>query len=134
MAEIDIAGPEYDQTDNLGATTTHPAQTVIIPTVFASYMGEASETYTQEDQSVGQLNSTIQIELSVLIYAVSYNTFGYNGFTSGDEIVHDPIFSIFIVSENPGVWAAILVVGGITLTGVAALLITKKKQNSVGFA
>ncbi len=133
LAEIDIAGPEYDQTDSSGSTVKHPAKTTTIPTVYSEYQGQASETYEQEDQSFGQLNSTVNLDFSVLIYAVAYDTFGYDGFTSGDEIVHDPTFSIFIISENPGFWAVILVVGSVALVGLAALLITKRKQNSVGF-
>jgi hypothetical protein len=132
LAEIDIAGPDYDQTNAVGATTNHPAKTTIIPTVYAEWEAQNSETYVQNDTSTGQINSTINIDFSVLIYAVVYDTFGYNGFTSGDEIVHDPTFSIFIITSNPGLIAVILVVGSVTLVGVAAVLITKRKESALG--
>ena len=133
LAEIDIAGPEYEQYDKDGVMTTHPARTTTIPTVYIEYEGQSSETYEQEDESVGQLNSTVNFDFSVLIYAVAYDTFGYDGWTSGDEIVHDPTFSIYIIADNPGFWAVILVVGSIALVGIAALIITKRKQSSAGF-
>jgi len=133
LAEIDIAGKEYDQIDTSGTLTKHPAKTTIIPTIYSEYEGRSSETYEQEDESIAQLNSTTNMDISVLIYAVAYDSFGYDGYTSGDEIVHDPTFSIFIISENPGFWAVILVVGSVALVGIAALLITKRKQSAVGF-
>ncbi|MHA1584778.1 MAG: hypothetical protein ACTSWL_05960, partial [Promethearchaeota archaeon] len=128
LAQIDIAGPEYDQTNSGGTTSKHPAKTTIVPTVYAQWEGQHSETYTQDDNSTGRLNSTMNIDFSVLMYAVSYDTFAYDGFTSGDELVHDPTFSIFIVTQNPGLIAVVLVVGSVTLVGVAAVLITKRKQ------
>ncbi len=132
LAEIDIAGPDYDQTNPVGTTTKHPAKTTIIPTVYAEWEAQNSETYVQNDNSTGQINSIVNIDFSVLIYAVVYDTFGYDGWTSGDEIVHDPTFSIFIITSNPGLIAVILVVGSVTLVGVAAVLITKRKESALG--
>ncbi|QEE15333.1 hypothetical protein DSAG12_01158 [Promethearchaeum syntrophicum] len=128
LADIDIAGPEYNQS---GANTgDYPAETTIIPTVYAEFEGQSSETYEQEDTSIGQINATINIEFSTLIYAVSYPTFGMGNenYTTGDEIIHDPTFSVFITTINPGVIAIILVIGAVGLAGIAAVLITKKKN------
>jgi len=59
---------------------------------------------------------------------VSYDNFGTGTYTTGDEIVHDPTFSVFITTTNPGVIAIILVIGAVGLAGIAAVLITKKKN------
>ena len=126
LADIDIAGPEYEQT---GFTNgNYSAKTTIIPTVYAEFEGQSSETYTQNDTSTGQINATVNIEFSTLIYAVSYDNFGTGTYTSGDEIIHDPTFSIFITTTNPGVIAIILVIGAVGMAGIAAVLITKKKN------
>ncbi len=126
LADIDIAGPNYDQYGvNAG---NYKAKTTIIPTVYAEFEGQSSETYTQNDTSTGQINATVNIEFSTLIYAVSYDNFGTGTYTSGDEIIHDPTFSIFITTTNPGVIAIILVIGAVGMAGIAAVLITKKKN------
>ena len=128
LAEIDIAGPKYDQFGiNAG---NYQAKTTIIPTVYAEFEGQNSETYTQNDTSTGQINATINIEFSTLIYAVSYPTFGMGNenYTTGDKIIHDPTFSVFITTVNPGVIAIILVIGAVGMAGIAAVLITKKKN------
>ncbi|MHA1475512.1 MAG: hypothetical protein ACTSQ5_10025 [Promethearchaeota archaeon] len=128
LADIDIAGPDYNQT---GVNTgDYPAKTTIIPTVYAEFEGQSSETYTQNDTSTGQINATLNIEFATLIYAVSYDTFGMGNanYTSGDEIIHDPTFTIFITTTNPGVIAIILVIGAVGMAGIAAVLITKKKN------
>lgn len=124
LAEIDIAGPDYSMTDSGGTTTTHAAKTNTIPTVYAEWEGRNSESYTQSDNSTAQINSTINFDFSLLVYSVSYDVFS----SSGNKIVHDPVFSIFIVSENPGIYAVILVVGSVALVGIAALLITRRKN------
>ncbi len=124
LAEIDIAGPNYTMTTAEGVSSEHPAKTNVIPALYAEWEGENSETYTQEDNSTAAINSTVNFDYSMLLYAVSYDVFD----SSGNQIVHDPTFSIFIVSENPGIWAVILVVGSVTLVGVAAVMITKRKQ------
>jgi hypothetical protein len=125
LADIDIIGPGYYQA---GSTTLTPAVSNIIPTMYASVDAFASNTYNQADNSTGQMNVTLDVEFSVLLYAVAYPTF--NG--SGDEMIHDPTFSIFIKIENPGVMAILLVVGVVSLVGIAAILITKKKNAAAG--
>ena len=126
LADIDIAGPEYEQTGINGGT--YPAKTTIIPTVYAEFEGQSGETYTQNDTSTGQISATVNIEFSTLIYAVSYDNFGTGNYTTGDEIVHDPTFTVFITTTNPGVIAIILVIGAVGMAGIAAVLITKKKN------
>jgi hypothetical protein len=126
LAEIDIAGPNYNQT---GFTNDDfQAKTTIIPTVYAEFEAQAGETYSKDDSSIGQISAVVNIEFSTLIYAVSYDTFGTGTFTSGDEIIHDPTFSVFITTVNPGVIAIILVIGAVGMAGIAAVMITKKKN------
>ena len=126
LAEIDIAGPDYNQT---GVTNgDFPAKTTIIPTVYLEFEGQSGETYSQDDSSIGQISAVLNIEFSTLIYAVSYDTFGTGTFTSGDEIIHDPTFSVFITTTNPGVIAVILVIGAVGMAGIAAVMITKNKN------
>ncbi|MHA1522257.1 MAG: hypothetical protein ACTSRK_18950 [Promethearchaeota archaeon] len=124
LAEIEIAGPNYNMTTPEGVTTEHAAKTNTIPAIYAEWEGQNSETYTQEDNSTAAISSVVNFDFSMLIYAVSYDVFN----STGNQIIHDPTFSIFIVSENPGIWAVILVVGSVTLVGVAAVMITKRKQ------
>jgi len=126
LAEIDIAGPDYDQIGVMGGT--YEAKTTIIPTVYAEFEGQSAETYSQDDSSVSQISAELSIEFSTLIYAVSYDNFGTGEYTSGDEIIHDPTFSVFITMVNPGVIAIILVIGAVGMAGIAAVMITKKKN------
>lgn len=122
LAEVNITGPDYEQNG-----VKHPAKSIIIPTMFAEYDVQAQEGYVQKDNSFGVMGANLTISVSVVIYAVSYPTFN----TSGAEIVHDPTFSIYITFENPGVLAIILVVGVVALVGIAAILVTKKKNSAV---
>jgi len=124
LAEIDIAGPNYTQTDDLGVNSTYGAKTTIIPQVYADYNAQAQTTYQDENNGTNVATGMLTVEFSVLIYAISYPTFD----GSGDAIVHDPTFSIFITFENPGFVAVLLVVGAVALVGIAAVLITKKKN------
>lgn len=123
LADIDIAGPNYEQTTGT-TTTSHPAKTNIIPTVYGSMNAQAQQTYVDSNNGTNVATSVLTVEMSVLLYAVAYPTFK----GSGDAIVHDPTFSIFITFNNPGVLAILLVVGAVALVGIAAVMITKKKN------
>ncbi|MBN2154424.1 MAG: hypothetical protein JW776_00085 [Candidatus Lokiarchaeota archaeon] len=123
VAAVDIAGPEYIQGD---PGTSYPASTCTIPLAFLDFDASAKVRYedpnapSQSFEAGGFLN----ISSSILIYAVNYPTF--NG--SGDKLWHDPTFSVFMQWDNPGFWAVILVIAGITLVAVAAILITRRKN------
>lgn len=124
LAEVNITGPAYTQ-----GTESYPAKSTIIPQVFATYDAQAQQTYVQKDQTVGVLGANLSVQFSIMYYAVSYPTFGSQALgVSGQEIIHDPTFSLFITIENPGIMAIILVVGVVALVGIAAMLITKKKN------
>jgi len=126
VAAVDIVGPKYNQTDALDVVTTHDAQTTTIPLAFLNFNAQANVQYIDTTNPVNSFSATgvLNIEASAMIYAVSYPT--WNG--SGDELWHDPTFSVFMTWDNPGFWAVILVVGGVTLVAVAAIMITKKKN------
>ncbi len=126
VASVDIAGPDYEQGLDAGPTTTHPASTCTIPLAFLAFDASANIQYENADdpsqnfEAGGYLN----ISSAILIYAVSYPTFD----GTGEGIWHDPTFSVFMTWDNPGFWAVILVVAGITLVAVAAILITRRKN------
>jgi len=127
LASIEIAGEDYVK--KVGTTSeTLPATSNIIPTLYADVDSFSTQTYEQADNSTGQMNTTLNIDFSVLLYAVAYPQFD----SSGAEIVHDPTYSIFIKFENPGLWAVILVIGVVSLVGIAAMFITKKKNAALG--
>jgi hypothetical protein len=127
LAEIDIAGPNYDQYDSPTNSTKYPASTAMIPAIYATYDAQGTQAYQQNDQSIGAISGVLTVEYSVVIYACAYPTFD----GTGQRMVHDPTFSIYVTIENPGVMAIILVVGVVALVGIAAVLITKKKNATV---
>jgi len=126
VAAVDIAGPDYEQGLDEGVKTSYAASTCTIPLAFLDFDANAQMKYydvatpSQSFQAGGFLNITA----SILIYAVNYPT--WNG--SGQGLWHDPTFSIFMSWDNPGFWAVILVIAGITLVAVAAILITRRKN------
>lgn len=122
VAAVDIVGPEYDQGGDL-----FQAKTSLIPLVMMDYNMAGSMQYIDEQTPTQSFSADgyLEIEASVMIYAVSYHSFSEN---AGEAIVHDPTFSVFMQWDNPGFWAVILVVGSVTLVAVAAILITKKKN------
>ncbi|MFO7795832.1 MAG: hypothetical protein R6W84_06735 [Promethearchaeia archaeon] len=64
-----------------------------------------------------------------MAYAVCYPDF--NG--SGEKLVHDPTFNVFMVFEPTAFWALILLVGGVSILGVATVLIKRKKDGKTPF-
>jgi hypothetical protein len=127
LAQIDIKGPKYQQTASGSTTVTeHEASSTIIPLVYAQGTARGGETYTQSDNSTGAVSVQLDVEFSVLLYAISFSTFD----GTGDAILHDPTFSVFFVTQSKGFLAIILIVAMIALVGIAAVLITKKKNKN----
>lgn len=87
----------------------------------------SSSTYEDSNANINVMEGALEIRFSALIYAVSYPTFK----STGQKIVHDPTFSIFITFDNPMFWAVILVFGSVILVGVATVMIMKKKNGPV---
>ncbi|MHA1339833.1 MAG: hypothetical protein ACTSRZ_06785 [Promethearchaeota archaeon] len=123
LAAIDIAGPDYQQGN---PPSSYPAKTTLIPLAFFGLNLGAHVQYIddQNPNASFKADGFLEIQTSIVLYAVAYPT--WDG--SGDQLIHDPTFSIFMTWENPGFWAVILVVGSVTLVAVAAILITKKKN------
>jgi hypothetical protein len=124
VAGVDIAGPGYYL--NGDTTTPYPASTTTIPLAWMNMTANAQATYVDSETPSNsfKVSGFLNLETSILIYAVSYPEF--NG--SGAQIDHDPTFSVFMTWDNPGFWAVILVVAGISLVAVAAILITRRKN------
>jgi len=123
VAGVDIAGPGY----TLGTDPTIlPASTTTIPLAWANYTATADASFvdTANPSNSFEVGGFLNIEAGVMIYAVSYPAFD----GSGQAIWHDPTFSVFMTWDNPGFWAVILVVAGISLVAVAAILITRRKN------
>jgi len=127
LAAIDIAGPNYEQYSDPTTNTTHPAKTTLIPQVYAQLNARSSATYEDSQSGINVMQGALTVEFSALIYAVSYSTFD----SSGQRIVHDPTFSLFITFENPAFWALIFVIASVVLAGIGAFLIKKKKEESL---
>lgn len=123
VAAVDIAGPEYWQAV---PANKFNASTTTLPLAFFAYDAQAEVTYVDSNDPTQSFEAGgfIELESSVLIYAVNYPS--WNG--SGDMIWHDPTFSVFMTWDNPGFWAVILVIGGVTLVAVAAVMITRRKN------
>jgi hypothetical protein len=126
VASVDIAGPNYEQGLDEGVKTAYPASTCTIPLAFLAFDASAQVRYENAaaPQQSFQAGGYLNISASILIYAVNYPT--WNG--SGEGLWHDPTFSVFMTWDNPGFWAVILVIAGITLVAVAAILITRRKN------
>jgi hypothetical protein len=126
VAAVDICGPSYAQSPDGLTYVTHPAYSTTIPMGFLDFNLGASGTYveTANPSRNFQASLFLNVTASVLIYAVAYPTFD----GSGDDLIHDPTFSVFMTWDNPGFWAVILVIGGVTLVAVAAIMITKRKN------
>lgn len=129
VAGVDIAGPGYWldlEPGQANTTNALPASTTTIPLAWMNYTARAQANYVDSQNATNSFSVSgfLNIEASMLIYAVSYPD--WDG--SGMKIAHDPTFSVFMTWDNPGFWAVILVVAGISLVAVAAILITRRKN------
>jgi len=122
VGQIDIAGPKYTQNG-----VEHDAQTTLIPIAYAQGSYRGRHTYQDQNNYTNTVEGALNVELSILAYVIAYPTFD----SSGEPIVHDPTFSIFMEFKNPGVAAVLLVIGALTLAGIAAVMITKKKNRAM---
>jgi len=128
---VDIAREDYSYGENPG-DNWDDAQSSIIPVALYEMEVNAHRSYdvgsTEEyDPYAADVNLTLSY--NVLGYAVSYPQF--NGGTNG--IWHDPTFNVFMVFEPTAFWALILLVGGVSILGVATVLIKRKKDGKTPF-
>ncbi|MBD3193478.1 MAG: hypothetical protein GF317_00370 [Candidatus Lokiarchaeota archaeon] len=124
---VDIAGLNY----TYGTSNTQAeAYSAIIPVALWEMEANAHETFEYGEENTQAFESDIGLNVSfnVLAYAVCYPEF-----EDGNKIVHDPTFNVFMIFEPTIFWAVILLVGGITLVGVATILIKRKKDGKKPF-
>lgn len=96
LAEVDIKGPTYTQNG-----VSYNASAVILPRIYATYDAQGQQAYAQSDQSMGILGANLTIQVSAVLYAVCYPTFGnVAGGVTGQAIQHDPTFSIYITLRD----------------------------------
>ncbi|MFB6088809.1 MAG: hypothetical protein ABEK36_03465, partial [Candidatus Aenigmatarchaeota archaeon] len=70
----------------------------------------------------------LNIDFNIMLYGINYPQFnGYNG------IWHDPTFSVYMIFESQGFWALILLIAGVSLVGVATILLKRRKEAQVNF-
>jgi len=125
---VDIAGPYYEQVNETG-TYQHSASTSIIPLgLFEAGVSDFS-THINEGDPTASFTSEgfFQTDFNVMLYSVNYPTFA----GSGDGLFHDPVFSVFMTWEAQSIISIILLLGGITLLGVATILITRRKNKLI---
>jgi hypothetical protein len=118
---VDIAGPYYEYGPSKERAN---ASTSIIPLALWEGQQEHERTFedVEHEQTVAQ-NVTIRTDLNVMLYAVCYPEF-----EEGNGIWHDPTFSVYMVFEAKGVWAIVLLIAGVSLFGVATVLIKRYKD------
>jgi len=130
VGRVDIAGLEYSIEDPLTSTvhTGLSPTTQIIPLGLFTLDAQAGMDYSDLSMQAGGFtaSATLGIEFSVMLYSVNYPAFSDY---CGGEIIHDPTFSIFMTFDAETYWAIILLVGVVALVGVAAILITRAKNN-----
>lgn len=128
---VDIAGPGYE----IGGTgTLHPANTSIIPLGLWSAEMDRRDTFNTSTTAAGASTEayvsdiSAELDFQVMAYAVCYPLF--NG--SGEAIVHDPTFNVFMVFPGgPTFEAVILLSALIAPFGIAAVIITLLKRRRI---
>jgi hypothetical protein len=134
---VDIAGPGYwigNRTELASVTEADlkDPTTNIIPIGLWQAEEESHNTFSTgegEDVNIYAGDLRISANFSVMAYAVCYPEF--NG--TGDGIIHDPTFNVFMIFEPTAFWALILLIGGISILGIATILIKRKKDGKAPF-
>ncbi|TXT62057.1 MAG: hypothetical protein BAJALOKI3v1_680001 [Promethearchaeota archaeon] len=134
---VDIAGPGYwigNRSELASATDTDLKEptTNIIPLGLWEAEEESHNNFKTgagEDVNIYAGDLRISANFSVMAYAVCYPEF--NG--TGDGIIHDPTFNVFMIFEPTAFWALILLIGGISILGIATILIKRKKDGKAPF-
>jgi len=121
---IDIAGPDYETRG-----TTYPAQTAIIPFAMFEYTYNAERNVANDEFSTAQGEAAFRrqsvyfgLSSAWAFYCVSYPEW------DGNELVHDPTFSIFMTLENETPWGIILLIVAIGGIVAAAMMLYFKRQ------
>lgn len=128
---VDIAGENYSYGEFKDQYQAD-ALSSIIPIALYELEASARKTYdagTEEEYQPYAADVNLTLQYNIIGYAVSYPDF--NGGENG--IWHDPTFNVFMVLEPTAFWAVILLIGGISILGVATILIKRKKDGKAPF-
>ncbi len=124
---VDIAGPFYRLGDDNETASEFDASTNILPLVLYKWELDRHDTFKLANGTESKTYASdirIRTEFDVMVYAVCYPEF--NG--TGQGIWHDPTFSVYMVFGEEGFWAIILLIAGVSLVGVATILIKMRKD------
>ncbi len=124
---VDIAGPYYELGVDRPTATKYNASTNILPLVLWKWEMDRHDTFELGDGTESQTfasDISVRTEFNVMVYAVCYPEF--NG--GGEGVWHDPTFSVYMVFEDEGFWALIVLIAGVGLVGVATILIKRRKD------
>ncbi len=126
---VDIAGPYYEVGVTRATAAKYQASTSLIPLALFEAGVESFQTHVNEDDVTNSFTSEtyLNVEANALLYSVNY--WAFNG--TGQGIWHDPTFSVYMTWEQTQITAVLLLLGGITLVGVATILITRKKNKAI---
>jgi uncharacterized membrane-anchored protein YitT (DUF2179 family) len=137
---VDLAGPGYwlgnDADLNSlpdSGSSLYPVSTNTINIGSFEGMYEERKEYEGEDEDTAEEDFSSDLSVAVtwdfMFYAVCYPEF--NG--TGMGIWHDPTFSVYIVftPETTGFWALILLIAGVSLAGVACIVIKRWKDKKI---
>ena len=126
---VDIAGPYYEIGNDRATANNYSASTGLIPlALFEAGVHDFSTHVNEQDVTNSFTSDTyLSVEANALLYSVNYWTFD----GSGKGVWHDPTFSVYMTWEQTQITAVLLLLGGITLVGVATILITRKKNKAI---
>ncbi|NVM36268.1 MAG: hypothetical protein HWN81_11790 [Candidatus Lokiarchaeota archaeon] len=124
---VDIAGPFYKLGNDEDTAQEYNASTNVLPLVLWKWELDRHDTFELEDGSESKTYASdirISTEFDVMVYAACYPDFD----GSGEGIWHDPTFSVYMVFGDEGFWALIVLIAGVSLVGVATVLIKRRKD------
>ncbi|MFW9989272.1 MAG: hypothetical protein ACFFC3_11495 [Candidatus Odinarchaeota archaeon] len=124
---VDIAGPFYRLGDDNETASEFDASTNILPLVLYKWELDRHDTFELANGTESKTYASdirIRTEFDVMVYAVCYPEF--NG--TGQGVWHDPTFSVYMVFGEEGFWAIIVLIAGVSLVGVATILIKRRKD------
>ena len=116
----------------------HNVTTSVIPIALWQYEMARHDTFsvsqvgmpdTPENVETYSTNISLKADFQVVAYAICYPDFDGTGY----GILHDPTFNVFMIFEPTVFWAIFLLIGGVSLVGVATILIKRRKDSRTPF-
>lgn len=128
LGKVDIAGPQYAQYDyaNASDVSYHPARTQTIPLALfeGTWTGSETQIDTRASQNSYTVDAFAQADVSAMWYGINYYTLD----GTGERILHDPTFSVYMTFPERSVIAVVVIFLIVGFVGIAAVLITKRKN------